>query len=330
MAHTANPPLRLIFMGTPEFAVPTFKACLASGHEVVAAYTRAAKPAGRGMALRPSPVEVAAHAAGVPVFTPKTLRTPETQAEFAALNADVAIVIAYGLILPPAILTAPRLGCFNLHGSLLPRWRGAAPMQRAIMAGDSETGIMLMQMEEGLDTGPVGLTKRCAILPEDNGGTLHDKMALLAAEVLREGLVKLTEGTLQFMPQTEIDSSYAAKITAEDQRLDFTKRAEELHNHVRALTPFPGAYFGLKGAGAEERGEERVKVLESAVVFDNAATETAPPHNLPGTLLDKHMTLACGGGTALRLLKLQRAGKAPMKGADFFNGARVRVGDVVG
>lgn len=312
--------MRLIFMGTPEIAVPALAECLAGGHDVVAVYTRAAKPAGRGLALRASPVALYASARGIAVLTPKTVRTEEEVAQFAAHNADAAIVMAYGLILPRAILEAPRLGCYNLHASLLPRWRGAAPIQRAIMAGDTETGVMLMQMEEGLDTGPVSLAKHCPILPDDTGGVVHDRLAALAADVLREGLPLLAAGTLRFEPQSVEGICYAAKITAADQLISFTAPAHAVHNQIRALNPFPGAYFMMKRKDGATGAGERIKILASAVVED--AHSDAPA----GTLLTHAMRVACGDGKGLTLMRLQRAGKTAVSGQAFFNGARLEIG----
>src|SRR5919205_374974 len=236
--------LRLIFMGTPDFAVPTLVEMVGRGHDVVAVYTRAPKPAGRrGLELQPSPVEAKARLLGLPVHTPKTLRGDEEQAAFRAHNADAAVVVAYGLILPKPILDAPRLGCFNLHASLLPRWRGAAPIQRAVMAGDPETGVAVMKMEEGLDTGPVAMVERVAITPEMNAGELHDKLMILGADLMVRALAALSRGGLSFTPQPEEGVTYAHKLTNEGARIDWTKPAQSVHDHIRGLSPFPGAFF---------------------------------------------------------------------------------------
>src|SRR5688572_23322870 len=234
-------PLRLVYMGTPEFAVPTFLEIVGRGHDVVAVYTRAAKPAGRGMALTPSPIEREARRFGLPVLTPKTLRSEEAQAEFCAHEADAAVVVAYGLILPKAVLEAVPLGCFNLHASLLPRWRGAAPINRAIMAGDPETGIMVMRMEEGLDTGPIALAERLKILPDATAGDLHDQLAPRGADLMGRALEALERNELMLTPQPDSGVTYAAKIDKAETRIDWGKPAREVHDHIRGLSPFPGA-----------------------------------------------------------------------------------------
>src|SRR4051795_12399273 len=250
-------PLRLIFMGTPDFAVPTLLELVAHGHEVVAVYTRAPKPAGRGMKLQPTPVEQEARRLGIPVFTPKTLKTPEALEEFRSHEADAAVVVAYGLILPQAILAAVPLGCFNLHGSLLPRWRGAAPINRAVMAGDKETGVMVMRMEEGLDTGPVAMGERIPIAPDATAGDLHDRLAPLGAKLMGRALAALERNELILTPQPEIGVTYAAKIDKAETRIVWRKPAQEVHDHIRGLSSFPGAWFELPGPGAPAR----IKVL---------------------------------------------------------------------
>lgn len=304
--------MRIVFMGTPDFAVPVMTEILGQGHEIVAVYTRAPKPAGRGMELRPSPVHALAQTFGCPVFTPKSLRTEEAAETFRAHDADVAVVVAYGLILPPAILEAPRLGCLNLHGSLLPRWRGAAPIQRAIMAGDRESGVMVMRMEEGLDTGPVGMAERVAI-PEDlTAGELHDRLSVIGADLMVRALAALARGSLQFTPQGADGIIYAHKIEKAEARIDWRQDARSLHDHVRGLSPFPGAFFEVDLG----RGPERIKVLRARV------TDGSGP---AGAVLDDALAIACGTG-ALRLLEVQRAGKAPMKADEFRRGARLTRG----
>jgi len=293
-------------MGTPDFAVPTLTEIVSAGHEVVAVYTRAPKPAGRGQAERKSPVHLAAEGFGIPVCTPKTLRTEDEQAAFAALDADVGIVVAYGLILPKPILDAPRLGCLNLHGSLLPRWRGAAPIQRAVMAGDAETGVMVMQMDEGLDTGPVALVDHIPLGPDTTAGELHDRMMRVGADLMGRALAALERGSLTFTPQAEAGVTYAKKIEKAEARIDWTLSADEVHNLIRGLSPFPGAWFELTLNGTPVR----IKALRSTRVAGEAA---------PGTLLPD-LTIACGTG-AVRLLSVQREGKSAMNAATFLRGA---------
>lgn len=296
-------------MGTPDFSVPVLDAVVGAGHEVVAAYTRAPKPAGRGMELRRSPVHVRADALGIPVLTPKTLRNDDAQAAFAGHNADVAVVVAYGLLLPKAVLDAPRFCCLNLHASLLPRWRGAAPINRAVMAGDPESGVMVMKMEEGLDTGPVALTARVAIEPDMTAGELHDALSSTGAALMAEALDKIENGSIAFIPQAEDGVIYASKITNEETRVDWQQSGTSVHNHVRGLSPFPGAWF----AADLGKGEERVKLLLS---------ERAEGSGTPGTLLSTDGVVACGEG-AVRLVKVQRAGSKAMTFADFARGARL-------
>ena len=307
--------MRVVFMGTPDFSVPVMTGILGQGHEIVAVYTRAPKPAGRGMDVRLSPVHALAEKFGIPVFTPKTLRNEEEVARFAAHEADVAVVVAYGLILPKAVLDAPRLGCLNLHASLLPRWRGAAPIQRAIMAGDAETGVMVMKMEEGLDTGPVGMVERVTITPNMTASELHDRLSMIGADLMVRALAALSRDSLHFTPQAEEGVTYAHKIEKAESRIDWTRSADELHNHVRGLSPFPGAFFEADFG----KGSERIKVLRSKV---------ANGQGMPGTLLDEALTIACGAG-ALQILDVQRAGKAPMKADEFLRGARLPKGSVL-
>jgi methionyl-tRNA formyltransferase len=300
--------LRVIFMGTPDFSVPTLTAIVSHGHEVVACYTRAPAPAGRGMALKLSPVHEAANRLGIPVLTPATLKTDEALAEFQSHQADVAVVVAYGMILPKAILETPELGCLNVHASLLPRWRGAAPIQRAIMAGDTETGVAVMKMAEGLDTGPVGMVEKLAITENMTAGEAHDRLAQLGADVMPRALAALDRGGLQFVEQSENGVEYAKKILNEDCRIDWTKSARDVHNHIRGLSPFPGA-FTFADFG---KGPERVKVLR---------TERVKGSGEAGMLIGDDLTVACGEG-AVRILNLQRAGAKPMSADEFLRGVK--------
>ncbi len=302
--------LRIVFMGTPEFSVPALSEIVAAGHEVAAVYTQPPRPAGRGMSERKSPVHVFAEAAGLPVLTPVSVKGPDEQAAFAAHTADVAIVIAYGLLLPKAILEAPAHGCLNLHGSALPRWRGAAPIQRAIMAGDAETAAMVMRMDEGLDTGPVCLGESIAIGPGMTAGELHDRMALVGAGLVVKALAALERGSMDCRPQPETGVMYARKITNEEARIDFTRPAREVHNLIRGLSPAPGAWFQSTGAN------ERIKVLRA---------ELAKGSGAPGTVLDGALTIACGQ-EAVRLLQVQRAGKRPMTAAELLRGFALPAG----
>jgi methionyl-tRNA formyltransferase len=303
--------MRVIFMGTPDFSVPALRALIDAGHEIACVYTRAPKPAGRGKALRPSPVEVAAREAGLPVRCPRSLRDAAEQAAFAALGADVAVVVAYGLILPQPVLDAPRLGCLNIHASLLPRWRGAAPIQRAIMAGDTETGISIMRMDAGLDTGPVLMRRAVPIGAQDTAGDLHDRLAALGADMIAEALARLPDLTPE--PQPEDGVTYAAKIDKAEARIDWTRPADEIDRQIRGLSPFPGAWF--------EIGGERVKLLLSEVA-------EGAPGAVPGTVLDDWLTVACGSG-AVRLLELQRAGRAAAPAAAVLRGFSVPAGSVL-
>jgi methionyl-tRNA formyltransferase len=308
--------LRIIFMGTPDFSVPVLTEIAARGHDIAAVYTRAPKPAGRrGLETVPSPVAVAATKLGLPVLMPASLRTPEAAALFASHKADVAIVVAYGLILPKAILDAPAKGCLNLHASLLPRWRGAAPIQRAIMAGDRETGVAVMRMEETLDTGPVALVERVAIGPEMTAGELHDKLASTGAHLMAHALDLLAQDALTFTPQAATGITYAERISKAEAVIDWSRDAADLHNLVRGLSPFPGAAF-FADLG---KGPERIKVLRS----HNVAMQGAP-----GTVLDDALTIACGRD-ALRLLEVQRAGRAPMSAAEFLRGTRLPRGTLL-
>jgi len=304
--------LRLVFMGTPDFAVPTLVELVGQGHDVAACYTRAPRPAGRGLDLQPSPVECEARRFGIPVLTPKSLRTPEAEAAFRAHEADAAVVVAYGLILPKPILEAPTLGCFNLHASLLPRWRGAAPINRAIMAGDAETGVMVMRMEEGLDTGPIAMAERVSIGPDMTAGDLHDALARLGADLIVRAISALERGTLTLTPQSAEGVTYAAKIDKQETRIDWSQDWNRVHDHCRGLSPFPGAWFEI-GDGAKA---VRIKVLR---------TTSGDGSGTPGTVLDDQLTIACGTG-AVRILEVQRAGRQPMKTADFLRGTPLAPG----
>jgi methionyl-tRNA formyltransferase len=300
--------LRLAFMGSPAFALPALAALIEAGHEIGCVYSQPPRPAGRGKQERPTPVHAFAAERGLEVRTPKSLKRIEAQEAFAALKLDAAIVVAYGLILPKAILDAPRLGAFNLHGSLLPRWRGAAPIQRAIMAGDRVTGVQVMRMEEGLDTGPVLATAETPIELEDNTSTLHDRLAGLGARLLVETLEKVERGQAVETPQSETGVTYAHKITPAETRIDWTKPAREIDCMIRGLAPTPGAWFDLDGA--------RMKVLHSRLGMGQGA---------PGEALDDALLIACGDG-AVRLLKVQREGRAPLESEAFLRGQPVPVG----
>ncbi|MFO1126320.1 MAG: methionyl-tRNA formyltransferase [Methylocystis sp.] len=304
--------MRVVFMGTPDFAAHLLNDVVSRGYEVVAVYTQPPRPAGRGMAEKKSAVHLLAERLGLPVRAPKSLKSAEAQAEFAALNADVAVVAAYGLLLPQPILDAPRYGCLNLHGSLLPRWRGAAPIQRAIMAGDAESGVMVMKMEAGLDTGPVALTAKTPIGAEMTAGELHDRLAELGAPLMAQALDLLANGELRFTPQSEVGACYAQKIEKAEARIDWRRSAQDLHNLVRGLSPFPGAFFEADLG----HGHERVKVLRTRVE-DRQGT--------PGSAIDDEGLIACGAG-ALRLLRVQRAGKGEMDFEEFARGRKLTRG----
>ena len=302
--------LRLIFMGTPDFAVPTLLELVAHGHEIAAVYTRAAKPAGRGMKLQPTPVEQQARRLGIPVLAPKTLKTPEALEEFRAHQADAAVVVAYGMILPQAILDTPKLGCFNLHASLLPRWRGAAPINRAIMAGDSETGVMVMKMDIGLDTGDVAMAERLAITDAMTAADLHDALAPLGGDLMVRAMGALERGKLQLTPQSAEGVTYAAKIDKAEARIDWNKPVREVLRHIHGLSPFPGAWCELTIEGEPVR----VKILRGEIATGSGAA---------GDLLDDRLTIACRQG-AFRILELQRAGKGAMKAEDFLRGTPLK------
>jgi methionyl-tRNA formyltransferase len=297
--------LRIVFMGTPDFSVPTLAEILGAGHEIIAAYAQPPRPAGRGMAEQTSPVQRFAESVGIPVRTPKSLKGDAEQRAFAELEADAAVVVAYGLLLPSPVLHAPRLGCFNLHASMLPRWRGAAPIQRAIMAGDTETAATVMRMEEGLDSGPVCLAEAVAIGSDMTAGELHDVLAQRGASLMVRALGALERGSLDCVPQASAGITYAKKIDKAEARIDFARPAREVHDLVRGLSPFPGAWLEV-GEGRRER----IKVLRTALAAGTSA---------PGEVLDDRLTVACGMG-AVRLVELQRAGKKPMAAGDLLRG----------
>lgn len=307
--------MRVIFMGTPDFAVPTLTEIVMRGHEVVACYTRAPRPAGRGQDLRKSPVHQTAEEFGIPVFTPRNFRDQADRDTFAALGADLAVVVAYGLLLPVSVLEAPEKGCINLHGSLLPRWRGAAPIQRAIMAGDVRTAVSVMKMEEGLDTGPVALYEEMPIGETMTAGELHDEMMRLGADLMGRALSALERDQLVFTPQPEQGVTYASKIDKGETRIDFSRPAQEVHNHIRGLSPFPGAWFEVELGGKPVR----VKALRSALVEGVGQ---------PGTVIEG-LTIACGQG-AVRLLQVQREGKGAMDAASFLRGTGELTGKHLG
>jgi methionyl-tRNA formyltransferase len=311
MMDSGGPALRLVFMGTAEFAVPALNALAASRHPIMAVYTQPARPAGRGMQPRPSPVELAASRLGLPVRAPASLRDPAAQAAFAALEPDLCVVAAYGLILPEAILDAPRLGCINLHASVLPRWRGAAPIQRALLAGDAETGITIFQMEPSLDTGPILAIERVPAA-STTAGELHHRLAELAARMLPPVIEELARGRARAVPQPAEGVTYAAKIDKAEGKLDWTRPAALLERQVRALEPWPGCWTELGG--------QRLRVL---------AAEVAAGHGLPGEVLDERLTIACGEG-ALRLTRLQPAGGKAMASDAYLRGHQLPVGSRLG
>jgi methionyl-tRNA formyltransferase len=306
-------PLRIVFMGTPEFSVPTLRAIAEAGHEVVAVYTQPPRPAGRrGLELTPPPVQREAERLGVEMRSPVSLKGQAEQEAFAALKADAAVVVAYGLLLPKPILQGTRLGAYNGHASLLPRWRGAAPIQRAIMAGDHETGMMVMKMDEGLDTGPVALTERLEIGPYETAGELHDRLMQVGARLMVEALEKLEAGKLALTPQPEDGVIYARKIDKAETRIDWGRAAAQVHNHIRGLSPFPGAWSEMILGGKAER----LKLLRSA---PSAGT------GLPGEVIDDRLTVACADG-AVRLTELQRAGGRPVTAEEFLRGLKIEKG----
>ena len=307
--------LRVIFMGTPEFSAATLRAVAGAGHEIAAVYTQPPRPAGRrGLEPTKSPVHLSAEELGVETRTPVSLKPEAEQAAFRALDADVSVVVAYGLLLPKPILEGTRLGAYNGHASLLPRWRGAAPIQRAIMAGDAETGMMIMKMDEGLDTGPVATTRRVAIDPFMTAGDLHDRLMRVGADLMVEALTGLEAGTLTLTPQPADGATYAKKIAKGETRVDWSRPAQEVHNHIRGLSPFPGAWCEMN-AGRPER----VKLLRST---------PAQGRGRPGEIIDDRLAVACGEG-AVRLTELQRAGGRPLAADEFLRGAKLSEGDVL-
>ncbi len=307
-------PLRIVFMGTPDFSVPTLRAIVAAGHEVVAVYTQPPRAAGRrGLELTTSPVHREAERLGLEVRTPKSLKSAAEQEAFRALRADVAVVVAYGLLLPRAVLEAPRLGCYNGHASALPRWRGAAPIQRAIMAGDPATAMMVMRMEEGLDTGPVAMSRPVPIGPEMTAGELHDALMQTGAGLMVEALAAIEAGTLTLAPQPDDGVTYARKIDKAETRVEWSSSAAQVDGHIRGLSPFPGAWCEVTIGGKPER----LKLLRSVLVEGSGA---------PGALLDDRLTVACGEG-AVRLLEVQRAGGKPLAATEFLRGAKLSPGD---
>lgn len=306
-------PLRIVFMGTPDFSVPTLRAIVEAGHSVVAVYTQPPRPAGRrGLEVTPSPVQREAERLGIEVRSPVSLKGADDQAAFRALHADAAVVVAYGLLLPVPILEGARLGAYNGHASLLPRWRGAAPIQRAIMAGDHETGMMIMKMDAGLDTGPVALTERIGIGPDETAGALHDSLMHIGAPLMVEALARLEADTLTLTPQAAEGVIYAKKIDKAETRIDWRLPATELHNRVRGLSPFPGAWCEMTLGGKVER----LKILRTSPVSGAGA---------PGEVLDERLCIACGQG-ALRLVELQRAGGRPATAEEFLRGTRLEKG----
>lgn len=308
--------MNLVFMGTPDFAVGVLDALVAHGHRILAAYSQPPRPAGRGQAEQPSPVHRCATELGIGIRTPVSLKTTDEQQRFADLNADAAVVVAYGLLLPQPILAAPRHGCFNVHASLLPRWRGAAPIQRAIMAGDAETGVCIMRMEQGLDTGPVCLTKRIPITAATTFATLHDELAGIGASAMVEALTKLEAGSLDCETQPADGVTYAKKIDKAEARIDFNRTAAEVRNHIHGLSPFPGAWCMFPDRGRDVR----VKILKCEVVEGKGA---------PGEVLDERLTIACANG-AIRFLEVQREGKGAISGEAFLRGISVASGTRLG
>ena len=308
--------MRVVFMGTPEFSRPVLTEIVSQGHEVVAVYTRSPATAGRGMALVPSPVHKLAESFGIPVFTTRSFRDEETLTGFRGLSADVGVVVAYGLILPKAALEAPVEGCLNLHASLLPRWRGAAPINRAVMAGDAATGVMVMQMDEGLDTGPIAMAERVPIGPDMTAGELHDVLAPLGADLTVRALGGLERGALILTPQAAAGVVYAPKIDKGETRIDWTRPWQAVHDHCRGLSPFPGAWCEVADSGPPLR----VKILR---------TTRGDGSGAPGSVLDERLTIACGEG-AVRIVELQRAGRAPMRAEEFLRGTRLGAGAQVG
>jgi len=310
--------LRVAFMGSPEFSVPVLSEILANGHEVVAVYTQPPRPAGRrGLELTPCPVDAFARKSGLDVRSPINFKDQKDIDEFAALGADVAIVVAYGLLLPVEILEAPHYGCLNLHASLLPRWRGAAPIHRAVMAGDIETGVMVMKMDEGLDTGPVCLSEKVTIGSDQTTGELHDQLSTIGASLMVRALAALSRGSLEDVPQDDDGALYARKIKKAEAHINWDAPARDVHNQIRGLSPFPGAWFEVEQGGKPVR----VKVLRSHLADTDVGHK-----GKAGELLDDSLTVACGSG-AVKLVRLQRAGKSAMDADDFQRGAALQKGD---
>lgn len=307
--------LRLIFMGTPEFSVPTLTALIGHGHDIAAAYTQPPRAAGRGMAARRSPVHVAAEQFGLPVETPRSLKDPAAAEHFAKYEADAAVVVAYGLILPEAILAGPPLGCWNGHASLLPRWRGAAPIQRAIIAGDTESGVMVMRMAPGLDTGPVAMAEKIAIGPEMTAGELHDALSRICADLMVRAMGALERGQLDVTPQEEAGATYAEKIAKAETRIDWSKPARRVHDHIRGLSPYPGAWCEMP-VGSKH---QRVKILRA---------EPAEGEGAPGAVLDDQLLIACGEA-AIRPQQLQREGRQAQDRAAFLRGNPIARGETL-
>lgn len=309
---------RIAFFGTPDFSVSALSNLIDAGHEIVAVYTQPPRPGGRGKKIRSSPVDQFANKHKIPVLTPKSLKLPEVLKEFLSHRVDIAIVVAYGLLLPKAILCAPTNGCLNLHASLLPRWRGAAPIQRAIMAGDSESGVTVMRMEKGLDTGPICLSEKISIKPDMTAGDLHDILAETGGQLIVRALDSLSEGLLTYKPQSEEGVTYANKISKSETRIDWSDTAVNVHNHIRGLSPFPGAWFEVR---INDRSE-RIKVLSST------ANPAFGAVGRVGEIIGENLSIACGDG-AVQLNSLQRAGKRPMTTQEFLRGMPLRTGDII-
>lgn len=308
--------LRIVFMGTPEFSVPVMTALIGQGYEIVAVYSQPPRPAGRrGLELTKSPVHEKAEEFGIPVFTPKSLKSEEEQQIFRDLNADVAVVVAYGMLLPKAILDAPALGCYNGHASLLPRWRGAAPIQRAIMAGDAESGMMIMKMDEGLDTGPVAMVEKITIAPNMTYGELHDRLSMTGADLMVRAMAALERDSLKLNPQPEDGVTYASKIEKSEARIDWSQPAQAVHDRIRGLSPFPGAWCEMEINGQLER----VKVLRSVIAEGSGQA---------GEVLDGQLVIACGEG-AVALTSVQKAGGKPVSAAEFCNGVKLARGTIL-
>ena len=308
-------PFRLVFMGTPAFSVPCLRQIISAGHDVIAVYTQPPRPAGRGLDEQKSPVHMVAEAHNLPILTPTSLNDNALEDEFLAFESDVSVVVAYGQLLPSRVINGPKFGCYNLHASKLPRWRGAAPIQRAIMSGDAATAVTVMRMDDGLDTGPICLEQRVEIEPNMTAGDLHDHLASRGADLIVEALAELESGILPERPQDSEGITYARKIVKSESKIDFDRGAQDVHNHIRGLAPFPGAWFEVSdGAGRKDR----VKVLESRIAQGAGA---------PGELLDDALTIACGSG-AIQLLKVQRAGRRVTSAQEFLRGFQLNKGTI--